>query len=563
MIVVDAVPREGGVELVFDGFRRAFVRTTFPVYLEELPPGLPSHPSVAEVVPETWRRLDGSPVTLYRVELRDLGLYRALRRFRVVNDVISPLSQALVRLGALPMHNVELRDGRVEVVDDGYGFPNITYARVVLYDWYGEHVTGRRYRLYVNGALREEGDLRDLEVTADVVECPSSACDRVRASVKVVTELRRSPVDVKGLIMWSKAVRVLLREIRYASIGKALTVNEAWVAMRRRFVVPRSVPRVEGLKTLESMAYLDRPGLLVYPEGKCYDDVYQVDFSSMYPSIIAMYNISAETVNACDDLRVGPYTVCTRERGIVAEAVERLIRLKEFYKRVDDEIAEAFKWVLVASFGYLGYRNSIFGRIEAYEAVTFLARATLRLTMELAREMGLEVLHGIVDSLMVRGPRRVVEEFVSRVNEATGLRLKLDDEFTWVIFTRSRDGMPYPHRYVGRRPDGSVKAKGLIRSNQPLLVREFYEEALRLMAGARTCSELRELRPAIREVYRRYRARARVGEPREFVLWVRGEPYVRGPRGFYSAELGYRGHDPRYYEAYIDRALEVVEGMLP
>ncbi|MGC9113094.1 hypothetical protein [Acidilobus sp.] len=27
----------GAFELVFDGFRRAFVRTTFPVYLEELP----------------------------------------------------------------------------------------------------------------------------------------------------------------------------------------------------------------------------------------------------------------------------------------------------------------------------------------------------------------------------------------------------------------------------------------------------------------------------------------------------------------------------------------------
>ncbi len=563
MIVVDAVPREGGVELVFDGFRRAFVRTTFPVYLEELPPGVLSHPSVAEVFPEAWRRLDGTPVTLYRVELRDLRAYRDLRRFRVVNDFISPLSQALVRLGALPMHNVELREGRVELEDDGYSFPGVTYAKVVLYDWYGEHVSGGRYRLYVNGALREEGDVRDLEVAADVVECPSSVCDRARASVKVVTELRRSPVDVKGLIIWSKSVRVLLREIRYASIGRALTANEAWAAMRRRYVVPKVVPRVEGIKTLESMAYMDRPGLLVYPEGGCYDNVYQVDFSSMYPSIIAKYNISGETVNACDDLRVGPYTVCARERGVVAEAVEELIRLKELYKRVDEEVAEAFKWVLVASFGYLGYRNSIFGRIEAYEAVTFLARATLRLAMELAREMGLEVLHGIVDSLMVRGPREAVEEFVSKVNEATGLRLKLEDEFSWALFTRSREGLPYPHRYVGRRPNGSLKVKGLLRANQPLLVREFYEEVLELMAGAASCSELRGLRPAVEGVYRRYRERAFRGEPREFVLWIRGEPYVRGPRGFYSAELGYRGHDPQYYEAYLARALEAVEGMLP
>ncbi|WP_427973282.1 DNA polymerase domain-containing protein, partial [Acidilobus sp.] len=434
------------------------------------------------MVPEEWRTLDGRPVTIYRVEVRDPWAYRDLRRFRVVNDFISPLSQALARISALPMHNVELRDGRVELRDDGYSFPQVTYAKVVLYDWYGEHSRGRYYRLYVNGSLKEEGDVRDLEVIADVAECPSAVCDRVRASVRVVSELRRSPVDVKGLIMWSKALRVLMREIRYASIGKALTTNEAWIAMARRYVVPRVVRRVEGLKTIDDLAYMDRPGLLLYPEGKCYEGVYQVDFSSMYPSLIAKYNISGETVNACDDVRVGPYTVCRAERGIVAEAVERLIALKELYKGIDEDLAEAFKWVLVASFGYLGYRNSIFGKIEAYELVTYLARATLRLAMELAREMGLEVIHGIVDSLMVRGPRDLVGEFVRRVNEATGLRLKLEDEFSWVLFTRSREGMPYPQRYVGRRPDGSLKVKGLLRSNQPVLVREFYEDALRLMA---------------------------------------------------------------------------------
>jgi DNA polymerase I len=34
--------------------------------------------------------------------------------------------------------------------------------------------------------------------------------------------------------------------------------------------------------------------------------------------------------------------------------------------------------MLVASFGYLGFRNSKFGKIEAYELVTYFARKTLR-----------------------------------------------------------------------------------------------------------------------------------------------------------------------------------------
>lgn len=69
---------------------------------------------------------------------------------------------------------------------------------------------------------------------------------------------------------------------------------------------------------------------------------------------------------------------------------------------MDPERAEAIKWILVASFGYLGYRNSKFGKIEAYELVTYYARKTLRRALEIAQEIGIEVLHGIVDSLVIR-----------------------------------------------------------------------------------------------------------------------------------------------------------------
>ncbi len=39
--------------------------------------------------------------------------------------------------------------------------------------------------------------------------------------------------------------------------------------------------------------------------------------------------------------------------------------------------ASAHKWLLVTCFGYLGYRNARFGRIEAHEAVTAYGREAL------------------------------------------------------------------------------------------------------------------------------------------------------------------------------------------
>ena len=60
------------------------------------------------------------------------------------------------------------------------------------------------------------------------------------------------------------------------------------------------------------------------------------------------------------------------------------------------------KWLLVTCFGYTGYRNARFGRIEAHEAICAWARELLLQTIELAQQSGWEVLHAIVDSVWIR-----------------------------------------------------------------------------------------------------------------------------------------------------------------
>ncbi len=221
--------------------------------------------------------------------------------------------------------------------------------------------------------------------------------------VKLRLERQRSPVSLKGLIEWSMTCKTPIKELVDATIGKALTTNEAWIAFKRRIIVPEVVPRVEKLRSLDDLTLMDKGGLVIFPKVGCFDEVWQMDFSSMYPSLIVKYNISAETVDACNDLEteIG-HTICMKEKGIVPEALSWLIDRKEKLKEVDEERAEAIKWILVASFGYLGYRNSKFGKIEAYELVTYFARRTLRRAIEIVQESGAEVLHGIIDSLVIR-----------------------------------------------------------------------------------------------------------------------------------------------------------------
>ena len=66
----------------------------------------------------------------------------------------------------------------------------------------------------------------------------------------------------------------------------------------------------------------------------------------------------------------------------------------------------AHKWLLVTCFGYLGYKNARFGRIEAHEAVTAYGREALLRAKEAAEDLGFEVLHMYVDGLWVQQARR-------------------------------------------------------------------------------------------------------------------------------------------------------------
>ena len=58
--------------------------------------------------------------------------------------------------------------------------------------------------------------------------------------------------------------------------------------------------------------------------------------------------------------------------------------------------------MLVTCFGYLGYKNARFGRIEAHEAVTAHGRDKLLTAKEISEAAGYTVLHGLTDCLWLQ-----------------------------------------------------------------------------------------------------------------------------------------------------------------
>lgn len=118
-------------------------------------------------------------------------------------------------------------------------------------------------------------------------------------------------------------------------------------------------------------------------------------------------------------------------------------------------------------FGYLGYKNARFGRIEAHEAVTTWGREALLRAKEAAEEHGFTVLRMYVDGLWVkREGCRQPQDFqplLEDIARRTRLPVALDGVYRWNTFLPSRVDArwPVPNRYFGVFQDGSIKVRGI------------------------------------------------------------------------------------------------------
>ncbi len=158
-------------------------------------------------------------------------------------------------------------------------------------------------------------------------------------------------------------------------------------------------------------------------------------------------------------------------------------------------------------FGYLGYKNARFGRIECHESVTAFAREILLEAMHLAEEEGFCVLHGIVDSLWLKKkvPREAFEQLCDKISDTIGIPLELEGMYSWIVFLPSDMGIGALNKYYGVI-DGELKARGieLRRRDQPVIVKKMQEDMLQTLAQAGTKKEFFQKIPDTLEVVRQY-----------------------------------------------------------
>jgi len=312
--------------------------------------------------------------------------------------------------------------------------------------------------------------------------------------------------DLEGALETARITALPIQTAARVSPGTGISSMQITTALRNDILVPWRKQQPERPKTAADLVRFDQGGLVYQPITGLHFDVGMIDFISMYPSIMVRSNISPETPFP-DRLGSSDYPP-----GLVPLTLEPLLEKRVALKqralslprwdprrRLDKARSAAHKWLLVTCFGYLGYKNARFGRIEAHEAVTTWGREALLRAKEAAEELGFEVLHMYVDGLWVKqeGFREpadfqpLLEEVASR----TSLPVSLDGVYRWVAFLPSRVDarLPVPNRYFGVFQDGSVKARGidLRRRDRAPFVADAQLEMLHCLARAANPDDLR------------------------------------------------------------------------
>jgi DNA polymerase elongation subunit (family B) len=259
----------------------------------------------------------------------------------------------------------------------------------------------------------------------------------------------------------------------------------------------------------------------------------------MYPTLMVTRNISPETIctrdecpydyDYCTEVPGLSFKLCTQRRGIVAESLDLVVRKRDEFKRLIEEGKDARKYelmqntlkgVLVSCFGYLGFKNARFGRVEAHTAVTALAREVMLRTQDIGESMGLELIHGIVDSVWLRSEDKIdyqhVEEFCRQVTDALDIKMSLKGVYKWLVIPSSRlhPSIAPLNRYYGVYRNGGIKTRGIEtrRRDTCLYVGDCQTAMIKALARGRDKNEFLERIPDAYAVCQRYIDRLREGD---------------------------------------------------
>ncbi|MEM2099323.1 MAG: DNA-directed DNA polymerase I [Candidatus Bathyarchaeia archaeon] len=346
--------------------------------------------------------------------------------------------------------------------------------------------------------------LRDSEITFELTNYEDELAMKLILVLARISSMPMEDVSRQGVSRWIR--NFMHREHRKRNM---LIPNPEDILAKKGKTATTAI--IKGKKY--------KGAIVVEPIPGVHFNVAVMDFPSLYPSIIKVWNLGYQSIlcahkecrsNLIPDT---PHWVCTKKRameslliGSLRDLRVRWYKLHAKDKNLPAELKHwynitqgALKVILNASYGVFGADSFDLYCPPVAEATAAIGRHSITRILHKAEMLGIQVLYGDTDSVFLKNPSKdQIEELTRWTEHELKMGIDVDKVYRYAVFSSRKKN------YLGVLEDGTVDVKGLTgkKKHIPLFIKDAFNKMKERLAQVKTPAEFEKAKKDIADIVR-------------------------------------------------------------
>jgi len=274
-----------------------------------------------------------------------------------------------------------------------------------------------------------------------------------------------------------------------------------------------------------------RGGMVLSPKLGIHKNIAVLDFASMYPNLMMLYNVSPDTLVLPNEplnenvivipevehkFRREPpglykivFSNLLNERKKINEQLKQLPPESIEYKLLKER-SKAVKIITNACYGYAGWVGARWYSKEVAESATALGRKAIREVMNIAEEEKLKVIYSDTDSIFVENIPEKIIKLQEKTLSKVGVEIKVEKVYKKVIFTEAKK------KYAGLTQEDTIDIVGMeaVRGDWANIAKSTQKKILEIMLIK---EDVNEALSYLKDLIKKLRGEKR--ELKDFIIW--------------------------------------------
>jgi DNA polymerase I len=259
--------------------------------------------------------------------------------------------------------------------------------------------------------------------------------------------------------------------------------------------------------------------IVVEPTPGVHFNVAVMDFPSLYPSIMKVWNLGYQSILCphpeCKTNIIPDTTswVCTKKRALESLLIGSLrdLRVQWYKTKAKDKTLPpelrswynitqgALKVILNASYGVFGAESFDLYCPPVAEATAAIGRHSITQILNKAEQLGIQVLYGDTDSVFLKNPtKQQTDDLVHWTEHELKMGLDVDKVYKYAVFSSRKKN------YLGVYEGGAVDVKGLTgkKKHIPPFIKKAFDQMKERLAKVKNPADFENAKKDIAQIVR-------------------------------------------------------------